>query len=97
MREHVDNGDVTIGCIVWREDWEDWQPAERVFPELVAEMEKRAAAGLAQSTGIPDEFNPHSALQRRKRRMQMLGIVAIAAGLLTIGTLATLLVRLISD
>jgi DNA-directed RNA polymerase subunit RPC12/RpoP len=98
MRQHVENGDVTIGCIVWREDWEDWQPAERVFPKLVQEMKERAAARLAHTAqGIPEELNPHSPLRRRQRRLQMLGIIAIAAGLLTIGGLTALLVKLVSN
>jgi hypothetical protein len=96
MRNHVDQGDVTIGCIVWREDWEDWQPAERVFPELAEELRKQAAE-LEPEPGVPDEWNPHAALQRRRRRLQMLGIVAIAAGLVTIFGLAVLLVKLISN
>ena len=36
MQAELDSGNVNLGCIVWREDWEDWQPAERVFPSLVA-------------------------------------------------------------
>ncbi len=99
MQEHLEKGDVTIGCIVWREDWEDWQPAERVFPTLLAEVERRKANRVFDDShcGISDEWNPHSALQRRRRKMQLLGIVAIAAGLLTIGALATLLIKLVSN
>ena len=99
MREHLDNGDVSIGCIVWREDWEDWQPAERVFPKLVALAEKNKADELIRQSAhkIPDELNPHSALQRRKRQTQLVGIIAIAAGLLTIGLLVLFLIKLLSN
>ncbi len=97
MQERLDNGDVTIGCIVWREDWEDWQPAERVFPALVALAQQNKTAEQRQGGGIPDEFNPHSELQKRKRKKQILGIIAIAAGLLTIGLLVMFLLRLLSN
>ena len=97
MQEHLDKGDVKIGCIVWREDWEDWQPAERVFPPLVAkaeqiELERQKRSG----SKIPDELNPHSSLQRKRRLMKTIGFVAIAAGLLTIGVLVLVLIQLIS-
>lgn len=98
MQEHLDNGDVTIGCIVWREDWEDWQPAERVFPALVALAQQNRANEMLTDPEyeIPDELNPHSTLQKRRRQKQILGIVAIAAGLLTIGLLVLLLIKLLS-
>jgi hypothetical protein len=97
MQAHLDKGDVKIGCIVWREDWEDWQPAERVFPPLVALAEQIEIDRMTRTGDkIPDELNPHSVLQRRRRQMRMIGIVAIAAGLLTIGALAFVLIRLIS-
>lgn len=98
MQEYLDKGDVNVGCIVWREDWEDWQPAERVFPPLVALAEQLETNRKDQSgSKIPDELNPHSALQRSRRRMRIIGIVAIAAGLLTIGALAFVLIQLISS
>lgn len=98
MQDHLDRGDVSVGCIVWREDWEDWQPAERVFPSLVALAEQIEFESKNRSRRkIPAELNPHSALQRSRRRMRIIGIVAIAAGLLTIGALAFVLIQLISS
>ncbi len=97
MQEHLDSGDVTIGCIVWREDWEDWQPAEEVFPPLVALAKKKSNQAFRDSNYvIPDELNPHSTLQRKRRQMRVLGIIAIAVGLLTIGILVYFLVSLMS-
>jgi hypothetical protein len=37
MQRHVDNGDVTVGCMVWREDWDDWVTAESAFPHLAGQ------------------------------------------------------------
>ena len=97
MQSYLDKGDVKIGCIVWREDWEDWQPAERVFPPLVAEAEQ-IELERQKSSGqkIPDELNPYSNLQRKRRMMATIGCVAIAAGLVTIGVLVFVLIQLIS-
>jgi hypothetical protein len=98
MREELDNGNCRIGCIVWREDWEDWQPAEKVFPELVALAEKTVAQKLIRdaNAAIPDELNPDSAFQRRRRRRRAIGMLAIAVGLTTIGVLAYYLRYLLS-
>ena len=43
MQQHLNDGVVTIGCLVWREDWLEWQPAEKVFPSLVALVEEADA------------------------------------------------------
>ena len=31
MQECLDRGQVKVGCIVWRDDWHDWLPAECSF------------------------------------------------------------------
>ena len=93
MQQHLDNGDVTIGCIVWREDWDEWQPAERVFPPLVKKYEQSLANA---ENGIPEELNPHSDSQKRKRLKWALGMVAIALGLVIVGGLVLLLTKLLS-
>ncbi len=34
MQAEIESGRVGAGSVVWREDWEKWLPAERVFPQL---------------------------------------------------------------
>ncbi len=99
MQAELDSGNVNLGCIVWREDWEDWQPAERVFPSLVAIWE---AQQLKRRMGdakrlIPDELNPYSAIRRRHRNRKLWGMVAIVVGLLIVGALVYYLSRLVSN
>ncbi|MFK7766080.1 MAG: hypothetical protein AB8B55_02475 [Mariniblastus sp.] len=87
MQKHLDRGDVAVGCVVWREDWEDWAPAELVFPTLVAQAkEDRRKARLKRAFKeanyeIPDEVNPHSELRRRQRRNNLIFAFVIALGL----------------
>ncbi len=99
IQSHLDNGDIEVGCLVWREDWEDWQPAERVFPSLVAMAEHIQAKRQRQieSYEVTDVLSPHWERRRRQRRSTILGIVAIVAGLVTIGALTVVLIRLLSN
>jgi len=84
MRQHVDQGDVTVGCIVWREDWEDWLPAEQAFPTLAAlakQLKQQSRVDRAFKDAnykIPDEFNPHSELNRKRRFKNRIFILTIA-------------------
>ena len=34
MKQHVISGDVYAGCMVWRQDWDDWVAAEAAFPQI---------------------------------------------------------------
>ena len=102
MRIHVDQGDVTVGCIVWREDWEDWLPAEQAFPTLAAQakqMKQQSRVDRAFKDAnykIPDEFNPHSELNRKRRFKNRMFIAAIAAGILTIAVLIFVLIKILA-
>ncbi len=103
MREHLEKGDVTVGCIVWREDWEDWLRAEKVFPSLAAKAKKMKQQDRVDRAfkdanyKIPDEFNPHSELNRRRRFRNRMFIAAIAGGILLIGVLIFVLIKLLAD
>ncbi len=102
MQKHLDRGDVTVGCVVWRQDWEDWAPAEAVFPTLVAQAKaERRKARLTRAFKeanyeIPDEINPKSELRRLKRRNQRIFIAAITVGLGIVGMLVYVLVNLLA-
>lgn len=98
IQAELDEQNLTIGCIVWREDWEDWQPAEKVFPTLVALAEANEAKRLMRDARklIPDELNPHSEFRRRQRQRRLLGMAAIATGICIAGALLYYLWRLTS-
>lgn len=102
MQEFLDNGSISLGSIVWREDWEDWIPAEKVFPNL-AELAKAVKQKNMVDRSfkdanyqIPDEFNPHSKLNRRRRRKNQIFMGAIATGILIIGALIFVLFNLLT-
>ena len=97
MQEELDNGNVTIGCIVWRDDWEDWQAAERVFPSLVALLAaERAKLSPAGQPGT-DDWNSHSERRIGGRKLQWFGLAAIAIGLLIVAALAWFLSYVLSN
>jgi DNA-directed RNA polymerase subunit RPC12/RpoP len=101
MQAYVDKGDVKVGCIVWREDWDDWLPAEDVFPALAAEVvqsrrkEKLNRAFKDANYEIPDELNPQSAYRQSLRKKRIVFVTAIVAGLLTVMGLVYLLVKVV--
>ena len=102
MREHVDQGDVRVGSVVWREDWKDWLPAEKVFPALVEQAKQMRQQDRVDRAfrdanyKIPDEFNPHSELNRKRRFRHQLFLAAIATGVLVIGLLIFVLIKLLT-
>lgn len=103
MQEHLDQGNVKIGCIVWREDWHDWIPAERVFPSLVAEdksnrQKTKVARAIKESNyQLPIELDPENDLHKRRRRKNQIFASAIAIGILIIIVLLTVLLTLVSN
>ncbi len=103
MREYVNRGDVRIGCIVWREDWEDWVPAEKAFPSLVAQAKaqrnqrRRHRAFKDANYQIPDELNPHSELAKKRKKRALIFRSLIAFGLVLIVVLIVVLIQLVSQ
>ncbi len=87
MQECIDCGEVSFGCVVWREDWEDWQLAERVFPPLVAIENRRVNL---------DRFHGHSEFHIGQRRQKKWEIFAISVGLLIVVGLLYLIVILLA-
>ena len=57
----LESGQIRSGFIVWRQDWNDWLPAEEVFPELVEKPKPKS------TYEIPGELNPHSEVSRKRR------------------------------
>lgn len=103
MRERVDCGDVTVGCVVWREDWDDWAKAEAAFPSLAAKAKAqrrkaRVAKALKESNySIPQELDPASELNRRRRRKNRIFKVVIGVGLVLITVLVLVLMSLLDQ
>lgn len=102
MRAHFDQGDVTIGCVVWREDWEDWVEAEKVFPSLAAKFKenqqkkKLNRAFKDADYDIPAELNPDSELSRLRRKRNVIFGLCIAIGVLVIIALGYYLLSLVA-
>ena len=103
MQEQFDCGNVKVGCIVWREDWNDWLPAEKVFPSLVAEAKTRrrkvrlSRAIKESNYQMPAELDPNFELNQRKRRKNQIFIGAIAIGVVLIVVLLVVLLKLVSN
>lgn len=97
MQEQLDAGVVTIGCIVWREDWDDWHPAERVFPSLVKLVESARAVESRESSSIKTkELKSRSRFRLRHRRRRMITMVIFVGSMLIVAGLVYLLIRLVA-
>lgn len=106
MQRRLDAGDIEIGSLVWRGDWDGWIPAEKVFPSLVAEAEglrlqqKRSRAFKA----LPIEFRRPTPQLKNKltisekvRRKNQLFAVFVVCGLVTILVLLVVAMKIVID
>ncbi len=106
IRAMLNENNISTGCMIWREDWDSWEPAERAFPDLVdqlnaaAEHSARASSGKTKSlkarlnnakTGKSKTRGGKSAA-RRKQQTKM--VVAIVIGIAAIVALAVLLIQI---
>ncbi len=98
MQTHVDEGNVGIGSMVWREDWGDWVKAEEVFPEFVQLVREQRRQTRLQSAmekaGL--ETMPTSEVPQTKKRLWMY-LALTLLGLAIVGLLSMAAVRLISS
>lgn len=78
IEEMLEAGQIRAGHIVWREDWNDWVPAEDVFPSLAQ------STGEAASYEIPDDLNPHSEASRKRRAKKRFWMCFNAAAFLLV-------------
>ena len=97
MQRHLDEGNVGVGSMVWREDWFDWVKAEDVFPEfvqLVREQRRQSRLRIAmQASGI----QPSPPKNPKRRSNVWITILISLAGLLIVAVLCVIAVRVISD
>ncbi|MFT7632273.1 MAG: DNA-directed RNA polymerase subunit RPC12/RpoP [Mariniblastus sp.] len=102
MQVHLDQGDVKIGCLVWQQDWEDWIPAERVFPTLVAEFkllrkqDRVKRAYKKANIPLPEFVDLSPSVIKTKRRKKIFSI-SIGVGFVVILVLTYVLIRLITQ
>ena len=73
----LESGQLRAGFIVWREDWNDWVPAEKIFPQLAEKPSEPAYK-------IPDELNPHSEVSRKRRSQKRFWMCFNAAAFLIV-------------
>ena len=81
VEEMLENNQLRPGFIVWRQDWDDWLPIEEVFPQLAAKTQ----SGPAYE--IPDELNPHSEVNRKRRARKWIWMCCSAAAFLLVAVL----------
>jgi hypothetical protein len=95
MQRHLDEGDVTAGCMVWREDWEDWVAAEAAFPQVAAtgNPDDQSQSGYGADSEKPTALLSRSATPLKRA----LFFGAIVFGLLVVGALAYLLIILVQS
>lgn len=103
MQEHIDQGDVKVGSVVWRDDWNDWIPAEIAFPSLVAEAKsKRRIARVARAFkeanyAMPAGLGSETEMNKRNRRKKSIFISAVASGVFIIVVLLVVLLKLVAN
>ncbi len=89
VEQLLDDGTLRADWIVWRQDWNDWLPADEVFPQLL--VKENVEGG---DYGIPEQLNPHSDASKAERRKKAILLSSIAAAFLLVIVLVYLLVRL---
>lgn len=85
----LDSGKLRADWIVWRQDWNDWLPADEVFPQLL--VPENTEDG---DYGIPEELNPHSDASKAQRKKKAILLGSIAVAFLAVIVLVYLLFRL---
>ena len=78
VEEMLENNQLRVGFIVWRQDWDDWIPVEKVFPQLAVEPVATPAYE------IPAELNPHSEESRKRRARKWIWMGCSAAAFLLV-------------
>jgi hypothetical protein len=92
MRKWLGEGRVTIDSLVWREDWQDWRPAAKVFPDLGAKGTAAADIVPVVATAPRRPIRP----ARKTSTAQGIGIV-ITLGVVCVGLFVALLYVLMSN
>lgn len=101
MQAYLSRGDVQVGSMVWREDWDDWVEAEEVFPALAeqAKLEKQQAR-LARAISetdyeLPEMPRPLSPEELQKQRQKRIYLWMTIAGLGVVGVLVMILLQIL--
>ena len=88
MQQHVSAGDVFAGCMVWRQDWDDWVAAEAAFPQIEAIVDPIQGSPPSEvGAEIPSILSKRPMVPK-----QMVFYGAIIAGLAVIAALGYVVV-----
>lgn len=102
MQRCLNSGEVTVGSMVWRGDWDDWIAAEKVFGNLAdqAKREKQQdrLAKAIEATGyeMPESKPVRKPLFFRTKRSKIFVAISVA-GLLVVALLVFVLIRILSN
>jgi len=98
MQKYLDSGDVNVGCVVWRDDWEDWIEAEKVFPSLVAEAKNQRRQALVERAYRESNLEPIKTKHSKPKLLpkQRVFYGSIGCGILLIIALLFIVAKIIS-
>ncbi len=99
MQESLDRGEVTVGCVVWRDDWEDWFEAEKVFPKLVAEAKNQRKQAYVERALREANIEPKKKPSDKRKLLTKRRVFAatIGMGLVLILVLLLVLANVVSS
>jgi hypothetical protein len=92
MQRHVDSGDVTVGCMVWREDWEDWVAAEAAFPHLAGQA---SALDSIQPSESGEDLSATTLSRQSPLDNQAVFYAVIMTGLVVMAALAYVVIQIL--
>lgn len=92
MQSHVDRGDVTVGCMVWREDWDDWVAAELAFPHLAGQASALDSIQPAESV---EDLSVATLSRQNPLDNQAVFYAVIVTGLVVMAALAYVVIQIL--
>lgn len=101
MQAYLKRGDVQVGSMVWREDWDDWIEAEDVFPALaeqakIDKQQARLARAISETDyELPEIPKPLSPEELQKLRQKRIYLWMTIIGLGVVGLLVMILLQIL--
>ena len=97
IRELFDEGKIIASCRLWREDWDDWERADDVFPQLKEQPdEPNDQVFRDPDAEIPVSRKKQKAQLRSRQQLIAIG-VAVVLGVVTIIALIIVLMIITSS
>ncbi len=99
IQQMLKNAEIDSTCVVWREDWEDWEKAHLIFRELPGPDDGEVSGDIGSaSQSTFGSLNPNGlwSIVSRQRKLILIvtGVIACVA---TIVGLIYVLIRIISN